>query len=128
MENATIVRVEQATLTGVRPREAGNNARLNIHGIDVTAPLARLTTDEGATGFGFSQASPDDAQAILGAAVPDLLTAEAGTTDIVARAFDFPLWDLLGQLTGRPVYALAGGKRARLPSRCAYPATIHRST
>ena len=106
MENARIVRVERATLMGARPREAGNNARLNIHGIDVSVPLARLTTDDGATGFGFSQASPEDAQAILGAAMTDLLSAEAGVAD-AARALDFPLWDLLGQLTGKPVYQLA---------------------
>jgi len=109
MENARIVRVERATLTGARPREAGNNARLNIHGIDVTVPLARLTTNEGATGFGFSQASSEEAQAILGAAVPDLLSIEAGVTG-VARPFDFPLWDLLGQLTAKPVYELAAAK------------------
>ncbi|MCY3864722.1 MAG: mandelate racemase [Chloroflexi bacterium] len=111
MENARIVRIERATLTGRRPREAGNNARLNIHGIDVAAPLARLTTNDGATGFGFSQASPEDARALVGAAVPDLLSAEAGMTD-AARAFDFPLWDLLGQLTGKPVYQLAAPANA----------------
>ena len=111
MENTRIVRVERATLDGARPREAGNNARLNIHGIDVTVPIARVTTDDGASGFGYSQASPNDAQAILGAAVPDLLSAEAGLKG-AARAFDFPLWDLLGQLSGKPVYELAASAKA----------------
>ena len=112
MEDAKIVRVERATLIGARPREAGNNARLNIHGIDVAVPLARLTTDTGASGFGFSQASAEDAQAILGATVPDLLSMDAGMTD-VARPFDFPLWDLLGQLTGKRVYELAAPAKAQ---------------
>ena len=114
MGNARIARVESATLVGLRPREAGNNSRLNIHGIDVTVPLARLTADDGRSGFGFSQASRDDAQAILGAAVSDLLTGEADAAEM-ARAFDFPLWDLLGQLQGKPVYELvapAGASRS----------------
>ncbi len=105
MGNARIARVESATLVGARPREAGNNSRLNIHGIDVMVPLARLTADDGRSGFGFCQAGRDEAQAILGVAVSDLLTSEAGATEM-ARAFDFPLWDLLGQLQGKPVYEL----------------------
>ena len=116
MEKARIARVEAATLLGLRPRAAGNNARLNFHGIEVAVPLARLTTEEGASGFGFSQASQDEAQAILGAAVSDLLTAESGASE-AARAFDFPLWDLLGHQTGKPVYELAANAPIAEPLR-----------
>jgi len=120
MVNARIARVESATLVGVRPREAGNNSRLNIHGIDVTLPLARLTTDDGRSGFGFSQAGREEAQAILGAAVSDLLTGDSGAAE-TARVFDFPLWDLLGQLQSKPVYELVAPAKAQTPEPLRVP-------
>ena len=106
MDNARIVRIESANLVGRRPREAGNNARLSIHGIEVHLQLVRLTTDSGASGFGFCFASRDEVGPLLGADVSDLLTVEEGSTD-AASAFDVPLWDLLGKLNDKPVYALA---------------------
>ncbi len=106
MDKTRIVKIEAATLTGVRPRAAGNNARLGSHGIEVAVPLARVTTAEGASGFGVSLAGRAEAQAILGADFSDLLSVDGGVTD-VARAFDVPLWDLLGVLSGKPVYELA---------------------
>ena len=105
--------VESATLIGRRPRAAGNNARLGAHGIEVTVPLCRLTTSDGAAGFGVSQASRDDADKILGADIAELLTVESGLA-ARARAFDIPLWDLLGQLSGKPVYELVAPPDAPL--------------
>ena len=105
METARIDRIEAATLIGQRPRAAGNNARMGSHGIEVRLPLVRLTSSDGASGFGFSQASREDAHALLGADLSELLTAEDRVAE-KARAFDFPLWDLLGKLSGKPVYAL----------------------
>ena len=49
MEKAKIARIESAPLVGRRPREAGNNSRLNIHGVHVQLQVTRLTTVEGAT-------------------------------------------------------------------------------
>jgi len=120
MDKARIERIEAATLIGRRPREAGNNSRLNIHGIEVTVPLARLTTDDGRSGFGFSQAGREEAQAILGAAVSDLLTGDSGAAE-TARAFDFPLWDLLGQLQSKPVYELVAPAKAQTPEPLRVP-------
>lgn len=105
--------VESATLIGRRPRAAGNNARLGAHGIEVTVPLCRLTTADGAAGFGVSQASRDDADKILGADIAELLSVESGLA-ARARAFDIPLWDLLGQLSGKPVYELVAPPDAPL--------------
>ena len=105
MHKAKIERIEAATLIGQRPRAAGNNARLGGHGIEVRLPLVRLTTNDGASGFGFSQASREEAQALLGADLSELLTVEARVADH-ARAFESPLWDLLGKLKAKPVYEL----------------------
>ncbi len=111
MEEVRIDRIEAATLIGQRPRAAGNNARLGSHGIEVRLPLVRLTTDDGASGFGFSQADRDQASQLLGASVSELLTAKGRVADH-ARAFDFPLWDLLGKRLGKPVYELAAPTNA----------------
>ncbi len=105
--------IEFATLIGQRPRAAGNNARLGAHGIEVTLPLCRLTTADGASGFGVSQASREDADRILGVDIADLLSAESGVADR-AQAFDFPLWDLLGKLSGKPIYEMVAPPGATL--------------
>ena len=53
----TIVAVEYGTLSGERPRAAGSNARLGSHGRVIRLPLLRLTTSDGATGFGHCSAT-----------------------------------------------------------------------
>ncbi len=106
MEKARIARIESAPLVGQRPREAGNNSRLNIHGIDVHLQVMRLTTADGASGFGLCFASREEARQLLGQDVASLLTDEVRVVKS-ARAFDFPLWDLAGALRGAPAYALA---------------------
>ena len=109
MARARIDRIEAATLTGRRPRPAGNNARLGGHGLEVTLPLIRLTTADGATGFGIGETTRDEAAIMLGGQVSLLYTADEGTAHW-ARDFDFPLWDLRGKLSGQPVYRLAAGE------------------
>ena len=42
MNDPRIVSIEWATLVGQRPREAGCNARLAVHGLEVQVPIARL--------------------------------------------------------------------------------------
>ena len=110
MAEARIYRIETATLTGRRPRPAGNNARLGGHGLEVKLPLIRLTTNHGATGFGIGETTLAEAQIMLGGRVAMLYTAEAGTVEW-ARDYDFALWDLRGKLSGQPVYQLAAGER-----------------
>lgn len=118
MDSAAIARIESAPLVGRRPREAGNNSRLNIHGIDVHLQVMRLTTGDGASGFGLCFAGRDEAEPLLGGDVSELMTDD-GRIASSARAFDFPLWDLAGALRGAPVYALAAPAEApiRAPLR-----------
>ena len=106
MDKNRIVRIEAATLTGRRPRMAGCNARIPVHGIDVAVPLLRLTTADGASGFGLGQVEAQEAQALLGASLQELLTAE-GHVRADTGGFEFALWDLLGQRSHQPVYQLA---------------------
>ena len=105
MKTARIVRIEAATLVGKRPRVAGCNARISVHGLEVAVPLIRLTTEDGATGFGRSSIDRAGAAAFLGAKLSDLISLPGGVADS-ASAIEFPLWDLLGQRKGQPVYQL----------------------
>ncbi len=113
MDKTRIDRIESAPLVGRRPREAGNNSRLNIHGIDVQLRVMRLTTTDGAAGFGLCFASRDEAQPLLGRDISELVT-DGGRLAESAWAFDFPLWDLAGRLRGTPVYALAAPTQAQI--------------
>ena len=102
----TIVAAEWGALEGRRPRLAGSNARLGAHGDRVHVPLLRLTTHSGASGFGVCRAGRDPAADLLGRSLGDLI-AESGGVREEWLPFEFPLWDLAGQVAGRPVYALA---------------------
>ncbi len=120
MENSRIDRIEYGTLTGKRPRLAGNNSRIPVHGLEVELLLIRLTTDDGASGFGLGRADAETAQALLGQRFSDLLSSD-GRIREEWNAFEFSLWDLLGNLAGKPVYELVArdekrnGERLRVP-------------
>jgi L-rhamnonate dehydratase len=102
---ARIARIEWGRLQGMRPRYAGSNARLGAHGQQVSVPVARVTTDDGAMGWGRAALSRESAQALLGLSLDELF-ADATTNAPLCRALEFPLLDLIGQRAGLPVYAL----------------------
>jgi L-rhamnonate dehydratase len=106
MNEARVVSIEWATLEGTRPRAAGCNARLGEHGQTVRVPLARITADDGAQGFGASTATVEQASAALGRPLADLFDEQRGVTE-AGRALDFALWDMMAKRAGLPVYALA---------------------
>jgi L-rhamnonate dehydratase len=116
-----IASVEWALLEGRRPRHAGSNARLGDHGIAVRVPLARLTADDGSSGFGYCRAAQGQAEALLGQPLDDLFSPLIGASPD-ARALDFPLWDLSARARGLPVYRLAAALAGReVPSPLAVP-------
>src|SRR5947209_7832101 len=105
MSSPRIVAVEWAVLDGTRPRPAGSNARLGAHGSQLRMPILRLTAEDGAQGWGAFQSSVDRAAGLVGLRLDDLFAPEQG----VAAAwldFEYPIWDLVGQRAGSPVYAL----------------------
>ncbi len=107
--STSIVRIEWANFLGQRPRKAGCNARLGEHGQQVRVPIARVTTDEGAVGFGWARITPEQAQGWIGLSLNELYDPERGVCEPF-RALEFPIWDLAGQVAGKPVYALLGGQ------------------
>ncbi len=117
----TIRTLEWAALEGRRPRSAGSNARLGIHGDRVGVPLLRLTTESGHSGFGVCRATQAQAQTLLGKRLGDCF-AEGGGVREECLPLEFPLWDLAGQAAGMPVYALAAAVNQRpVPEICRVP-------
>jgi len=100
-----VARVEWGRLEGRRPRHAGSNARLGEHGLSVRVPLARLTTSDGAVGFGQCQATAEQASALLGQPLGELFASDGGVAEPWLR-WEYPLLDLAGKCAGKPVYAL----------------------
>ena len=116
-----ITRIEWACLEGHRPRSAGSNARLGQHGRIVRVPILRVTTAEGASGFGHSWVSEQEASGLLGQSVKSVFNAAVGVSECW-RAAEYPLWDLAGKLAGLPVYSLAAGVNQRpVPAVCRVP-------
>lgn len=114
MAQPRISRVEWGVLEGRRPRHAGSNARLGDHGSAVRLPIARLTTDDGAAGFGLCRAPREQVAGLLGAPLADLFAPERGVAE-PWLACEYPIWDLMGRRLDRPVYALAAAVTGRTP-------------
>ncbi len=119
MRDPRLVRIEWAQLQGSRPRAAGSNARLGPHGALVRVPVARLTLDDGTSGFGLARTTREEALDLVGTPLSELFSDATGAT---ARGLpvDIPLWDLVSRRAGMPVYALAArmaGRTAAGPPR-----------
>jgi L-alanine-DL-glutamate epimerase-like enolase superfamily enzyme len=119
MTQTRIVSVEWATLEGRRPRSAGSNARLGVHGPTTRVPIVRLTDSDGLQGIGAARIDQAQANRIIGMDMEALFDAQAGVND-AWLAFDYPLWDLYAKRTGQPVYQLAAQINGRTP-----PAELH---
>lgn len=107
--NWKIDRIEWAELPGIRPREAGRNARLGVHGQKVSARVAKVTIG-GTAGFGWSRISREIAQEMVGASVSDLFEDDGKVKREYAK-IEYSLLDWLGKMKGQPVYKLFGARR-----------------
>lgn len=111
MTSPKVRKIEWGSLSGTRPRKAGSNARVGEHGSTVRVPLARITLDDGAVGFGSCRANAATAQVLIGQSLDALFDPRWGTTSAalapIFGGFDFPLWDLMAKRAELPVYALA---------------------
>ncbi|MCC6804628.1 MAG: mandelate racemase [Anaerolineae bacterium] len=124
MNNPRLVRIEQGMLVGTRPRSAGCNARLPVHGQVVREPIVRLHFEDGTSGIGFSRVRREQAQLLIGTPLDALISLENGVAD-AARDVEFPLWDALGQWQGTPVYKLLNGSTAAPFSVPCYDTTLY---
>ena len=104
MNNPRLTQIESCGLSGKRPRNAGCNARLPSHGIDVRESFTRLRFEDGSSGIGSSHVNLNHAQALLGQLLDSLITLDGVAES--ANSIEFPLWDVLGQRANQPVYRL----------------------
>ncbi len=111
MKDSRIKRIEWARLSGQRPRKAGCNARLGEHGKQVRPSIARIVTDDGIAGFGWSRITQEQAGALIGCQLSEVFDPQTGVQE-QARVLEYPIWDLAGKLNQRPVYALVGSQSA----------------
>lgn len=112
MHNTLIRSIEWAMLEGQRPRSAGCNARLGEHGATVRVPVARITTEDGASGWGRCRATRQEAEAIVGQPMNTLFDPTSGTLP-ACLPLDLPLWDLAAKRHGQPVYQLVAAMRGK---------------
>lgn len=99
-----IEKMEWTRLTGERPRIAGSNARLGVHGKQVPLDFVRITIGK-IQGFGWSHISKEKAEKLVGLSVEDIFTAE-GKVKPALYELEFPLLDWLGVAMQKPVYEI----------------------
>ena len=79
MFDSRIVRIEWTALPGRRPRVAGMNSRISVHGQDIAVLMMRLETDDGQAGVGWSDCSRENAGALLGQVPSGCICGGQGT-------------------------------------------------
>ena len=115
----TVSDISWAKLPGKRPRTAGKNARLDSHGINVDVRIARITAG-GYVGFGWSNASKEQAEELLGLSLNEMFDS-CGMLKNEYRQFEFPVLDLIGKLLHKPVYKLVAKAPASLAGQFSVP-------
>jgi D-galactarolactone cycloisomerase len=134
-----IIRIDGFELSAKLNQTVGNSRQMFDHR---SALLLRLTSDCGHTGWGESWAYPAAAAALIRESfAPALLGRDAtipragwqamaarlgydrrGISTMALGGLDVALWDLAGQIAGKPVHALLGGKlRSRIPAYVSGP-------
>ena len=106
MADPKIVSVEWGQLWGERPRAAGSNAHMQPLGGRVRVPVARLTLDDGSSGWGLSRVEEGMVRGFVGATLGEAYDDAAGVP-VRFRPIEYAVWDLVGRREGEPVYALA---------------------
>jgi L-rhamnonate dehydratase len=101
-----IVSVEWGLLWGERPRAAGSNAHMQPLGARVRVPVARVTLDDGSSGWGLSRVEEATASGLVGSTLGEAYDPAAGVP-VRFRPVEYAVWDLVGRREGEPVYALA---------------------
>ncbi|MGA1198901.1 MAG: enolase C-terminal domain-like protein [Candidatus Latescibacterota bacterium] len=96
------------------PRPIGWNAQIGPHGRSRKINTCTLTTNKGASGWGYCGDNEDEIRAFVGRPITDLFHLILGTT-LEARCIDIALHDLAGNILGLPVWKMLGGTNNRIP-------------
>jgi L-alanine-DL-glutamate epimerase-like enolase superfamily enzyme len=101
------VRLEGISLAEIpykRPRSAGKNARLDIHGLGGEFPAVRIKAG-GVEGFGWCILPRSQAEFLIGIPLKAMFLPD-GMMRKEFRCLEFPLLDWLGHFFHKPVYEL----------------------
>lgn len=92
------------------PRLVGRNGVKDVHGQYQKTNVLRLTTDQGAVGWGITDIKVKDSiPVIAGKRVIDLVRPDVGlAADLNTFDYDFAMFDLMGVILKKPVYQLLG--------------------
>ena len=102
--NWRINKIAWAPIPFRRPRCAGKNARLGVHGWGGHTPIVQIEA-EGITGFGWGNITKQETEAMVGAPLRALFRPDS----MMRRAYrklEFPVLDWLGHFLRKPVYEL----------------------
>ena len=69
-------------------------------------PVARVTLDDGSSGWGLSRADEGTVRGLVGASLAEAYDPTAGVP-VRFRPLEYAIWDLVGKRAGQPAYALA---------------------
>ena len=111
-----IERVTVATLEGIRPRSAGKNARLGVHGDRFPVPVACISAG-GLDGWGWAgwrRITEQQAESLIGKRMCDLQD-EQGRIRPEYYFAEFPIMDWLGRYANQSVHAMLNGEPENNP-------------
>jgi L-alanine-DL-glutamate epimerase-like enolase superfamily enzyme len=89
------------------PRFVGKNARRDDHGQNHESTVLKITTDQGASGWGLCN-NNTDINRLTGQNLASLILPAKGVLPTFSKDFDFALFDLAGVILNKPVYKLIG--------------------
>jgi D-galactarolactone cycloisomerase len=108
-DDVRITRITYVEVTGQSPKMIGKNAVKDDHGTTNRERLVRVFTNSGHEGFGVTRATAAEVEQectkALGANPVSLIDLQQGIT---LRGIEHALWDLIGKVAEKPVYALLG--------------------
>lgn len=105
-----IDRVEPFPVVTRYPRTVGRNARLGWHGDGPTSTAVVVRTGAGAAGWGLVAGRLEDPDRLVGRRLDEVFDPTIGVIEDAAAPLDFALHDLAGQILGRSVAQLIGGR------------------
>jgi L-alanine-DL-glutamate epimerase-like enolase superfamily enzyme len=120
-----ITKITHVRVIGTSPKMIGRNSQRDIHGETSHEQLIRVFTNHGYEGFGVTakrieELEKTDIPRVLGRNPCDLFDPERGIT---VKGLEHALWDLIGKVTGQPVYELLGGSHRETVE--AYDGTLY---
>lgn len=109
LSDHTLADVDFHRTTRRYPRPIGWNAKIGPHGQNRDLIACVLTTDQGATGWGYCGENEEEIRQFIGRPISDLIDPDVGTP-LEARCLDIALHDLAGKILDLPVWKMLGGK------------------